>query len=67
LLEAGRAAEAEKVYRADLAQYPANGWSLYGLARSLEAQDRDAETTWAHQGFRNAWARADVELTASRF
>jgi tetratricopeptide (TPR) repeat protein len=67
LLEAGRPAEAEAVYRADLEQYPRNGWSLYGLARSLEQQDKTDEATWTEEGFRNAWARADVELTASRF
>ena len=27
-------AEAEKVYRQDLAKWPNNGWSLYGLSRS---------------------------------
>ncbi len=67
LLEAGRASEAEAVYRKDLEQYPANGWSLYGLARSLEAQGRDADAQWAESGHRAAWARADVELGASRF
>jgi hypothetical protein len=67
LLEAGRPVEAEAVYRADLEQYPRNGWSLYGLARSLEAQDEVEESRWTEEGFRNAWARADVELAASRF
>jgi tetratricopeptide (TPR) repeat protein len=67
LLEAGRPADAEAVYRADLAQYPRNGWSLYGLARSLKQQDKVDESSWAEEGFRNAWARADVELVASRF
>jgi tetratricopeptide (TPR) repeat protein len=66
-LEAGQAAEAEATYRADLEQYPNNGWSLFGLARSLEAQDKQADATWARTGFENAWARADVELSASRF
>ena len=67
LLEAGRPAEAEAVYRRDLEQYPANGWSLYGLARSLEAQGRAGDAAWAEQGHRNAWARADVTLESSRF
>jgi hypothetical protein len=66
-LEAGQAALAEATYRADLEQYPNNGWSLFGLARSLEAQDKQADATWARTGFENAWARADVELSASRF
>jgi tetratricopeptide (TPR) repeat protein len=67
LLEAERAEEAAEVYRKDLEQYPRNGWSLYGLALSLRATGRDAEAAWAEQGFRTAWARADVQLTASRF
>ena len=37
LLEADRAVRAEATYRRDLEQYPRNGWSLFGLARSLEA------------------------------
>jgi tetratricopeptide (TPR) repeat protein len=67
LLDAGRAAEAEAVYRADLAAYPKNGWSLFGLAESLRAQDKAAEADWARQGFRAAWTQADVTLEASRF
>ena len=35
LLRAGLAAEAETVYRADLARFPENVWSLAGLAESL--------------------------------
>lgn len=37
-LQADRPAEAEQTYREDLTIYPENGWSLDGLARSLEAQ-----------------------------
>jgi tetratricopeptide (TPR) repeat protein len=67
LLEAKRGEAAERVYRTDLEKYPHNGWSLYGLASSLRAQGKRAEADWAQQGFTNAWARADVPLTASRF
>jgi hypothetical protein len=66
LLEAGRASEAEAVYRADLEQYPQNGWSLFGLAQSLRAQGRDAEADEAQAAFEQAWQRADVTLTRSR-
>jgi hypothetical protein len=66
LLEEGRAADAEDVYREDLRQYPKNGWSLLGLAQSLEQQGEDAKATWARQGFEAAWARADVKLDRSR-
>jgi tetratricopeptide (TPR) repeat protein len=65
LLEAGRPVEAEEVYREDLARFPANGWSLYGLSEALEAQGREREAEEARRRFREAWARADVTLTRS--
>ena len=65
LLTAGRAAEAEAVYRKDLLRFPENGWSLYGLATSLEAQGKPAKDEWGR--FEVAWAEADVELVGSRF
>jgi len=67
LLDAGRDADAEAVYREDLRQYPNNGWSLFGLARSLRAQGKLAEADEAQWRFDEAWQRADVTLTASRF
>ncbi len=67
LLEAGRAAEAEQAYRAELTVHPANGWSLFGLTQALRAQGkvREAETT--SREFGAAWGRSDVWLTSSRF
>jgi len=67
LLEGGRPAEAEEVYREDLNRNPLNGWSLFGLAQSLRAQDRAAEASIIELRFQRAWARADVTLKASRF
>ncbi|HSJ99267.1 MAG TPA: hypothetical protein VLC53_19485 [Myxococcota bacterium] len=58
LLDANRAAAAEQVFREDLHRYPNNGWSLYGLAKSLEKQGKKAQAGWAQEGYRNAWARA---------
>jgi len=66
LLEAGRHAEAEAVYRRDLRWNQNNGWSLLGLANSLKAQGRDAEAAEAATAFKKAWASADVEITRSR-
>lgn len=66
LLQAGRPAEAEQVYREDLAIYPNNGWSLYGLAQSLQAQGKP-EADAVQQQFVEAWKHADIILTASRF
>ena len=67
LLAAGRAVEAEAVYRDDLKRNPDNGWSLFGLARSLQAQGKAAEAAAVEARFQKAWARADVTLSASRF
>ena len=66
LLQAGRAAEAEAVYREDLRRNPENGWSLFGLAQSLRAQNKTAEAAAVDARFRRAWARADVMLASSR-
>lgn len=67
LLEAGRAAVAQKVYEADLQKYPENGWALFGLQQSLLAQKKNAEAEAAKQRFAQAWLGADVALNASRF
>jgi tetratricopeptide (TPR) repeat protein len=67
LLEAGDAEAAETVYRDDLARFPENGWSLFGLSQSLEAQGRDEAAEDARARFEKAWADANVELAASRF
>ena len=65
LLADGQAAEAEAVYRKDLEQYPANGWSLFGLAQALEAQGKTDEAATVRSEFEQAWQGADVVLTAS--
>jgi tetratricopeptide (TPR) repeat protein len=65
LLKAGKAAQAEQVYRADLARNRANGWSLYGLSRSLKAQGKP--TAEVDRDFAAAWQHADVKLAASTF
>jgi tetratricopeptide (TPR) repeat protein len=67
LLAGGRPIEAEAVYQDDLRRNPENGWSLFGLARSLQAQGKTAEAAAVDARFRKAWARADVALSASRF
>lgn len=67
LLTAGRAADAEAVYREDLRRNPENGWALFGLAQSLKRQNKADEAAAVEQRFKKAWARADVALTSSRF
>ena len=67
LLIAGRAAEAERVYRDDLERNPANGWALYGLAAALRAQGKTRDAAAATRKFEAAWRHADVRLQASAF
>jgi tetratricopeptide (TPR) repeat protein len=66
LLKAGRAAQAEQVYRRDLENHPHNGWSTYGLIQSLEAQGKTDEAREHRGHFEAMWAQADVALSASR-
>ena len=65
LLEAGRGADAERVYRTELADHPHNGWSLHGLRQALEQQGRRDPAV--DRDFVASWARADLELASSRF
>jgi hypothetical protein len=67
----GRKAEtiaaADSVYREDLRQNPANGWSLYGLSAALKAQGKTAESIRVTRQFADAWKRSDITLAASAF
>ena len=67
LIDAGKPAEAEAVYREDLKRNPANGWALFGLARALDAQRKCSEANAVRQQFAAAWSRADVQLASSAF
>ena len=67
LLDAGRAADAEAVYRAHLERWPEDPWGLFGLALALEREGKDAEASDLRTRFAKAWAGADVKLSASRF
>jgi tetratricopeptide (TPR) repeat protein len=67
LLDAGRPADAERVYREDLREFRENGWSLFGLARALELQGKRADAADARKRFEAAWQHADVKLKRSRF
>ena len=65
LLKMRRPAEAEKVYRDDLARQPNNGWSLYGLAQSLHLQNKHAEAQQIDARFAEIWKDADIKITSS--
>jgi tetratricopeptide (TPR) repeat protein len=76
LLEQGRAAEAEAVYREDLglggalprAQiHPDNVWALRGLLDCLERRGETVEAALIHQRLEFAAARADTPVHVSCF
>lgn len=61
-----RFAEAEQVYREDLARLPENGWSLLGLAQSLRKQNKNArEMSITQARYEKTWAKADLTITSS--
>ena len=66
LMQAGRFAEAEELYRDDLVRSPENGWALFGLAQSLRKQAKnDEEAAAADARFGKVWAKADMQITSS--
>ena len=67
LLDAGRPAQAEAVFREQLSHTPGSGWSLYGFAESLRAQGRADEAREVTARFADAWRRADVSLERAVF
>ncbi|MGI5430754.1 hypothetical protein [Streptomyces sp. CA-179760] len=76
LLEQGRVAEAEAVYRADLGldatlpraqQHPGNVWSLHGFHECLLRTGKTGEAALVAQQLKMATALADVPVEASCF
>jgi tetratricopeptide (TPR) repeat protein len=66
LMKMRRFAEAEQIYRDDLARLPDNGWSLYGLAESLRSQNKNEDEVAALTAkFQKTWARSDTKITTS--
>jgi tetratricopeptide (TPR) repeat protein len=65
LLDAHRYAEAEAIYREDLARRPENGWSLFGLSRALKMQKKTVEAAKVERQLKQAWQYADIKLTGS--
>jgi tetratricopeptide (TPR) repeat protein len=66
LMKQDRLAEAERVYRDDLARLPENGWSLLGLTESLRKQNKNADEVVQTQAkFKKVWAKADLTIRTS--
>jgi tetratricopeptide (TPR) repeat protein len=62
LLQNGRAAEAERIFRETLDKHPRDGRLLFGLEQALLAQKRHSEAELVNGQFEAAWADATVEL-----
>lgn len=60
LLRDKRPAQAEKIFRADIARNPNNPRSLFGLAAALRAQKKDASSATAT--FRRVWEGGTLTL-----
>lgn len=65
LLQSGDYAQAEKIYREDLMQWPKNGFALNGLVESLVAQSKTAEADDVRKQFDVAWQYADTQIKNS--
>lgn len=61
LLRLGDYAEAEKVFRADLARQRRNGRALFGLRESLRGQKNEPAARMVDLEFRAAWMHADPQ------
>jgi hypothetical protein len=63
LLLDGKFADAERVFRADLAKHRRNARSLFGLHESLLKQGKAADAAWVKRAFDDAWKEAETTLT----
>ena len=66
LLDANKAVEAEAVFRRDLSWHRNNGWSLFGLWKSLEMQGNQVAAKEAYNNYQKSWADSDVILNRPR-
>jgi Flp pilus assembly protein TadD len=63
LLMAADYAEAEKVFRAEVAKHRRNGRALFGLVESLKRQGKRTSAETAQREFEKAWKIADTKLS----
>jgi len=61
-MRAGRYADAEVTFRADLAKQPGSGWALRGLYIAVAAEKRDADARALRADWARAWQEADAPL-----
>ena len=64
-MEAGKLKEAEAVFKRDLEDYPRNGWSMFGLIKVLEIQEKNEEAKPYKAQFDIIWQLSDIKLESS--
>ncbi|HYX36038.1 MAG TPA: hypothetical protein VE954_23295 [Oligoflexus sp.] len=57
----GRYADAERTFKEDLQYFPKNGWALFGLYKSMVAQNNLVAADQIYDEFVTAWQYADVK------
>jgi len=62
LLLNGDNAEAETVFRAEIAKHRRNGRALFGLVESLKRQNKTSAAQMVQREFEKAWEGADTKL-----
>lgn len=62
LLADGQFAEAEKVYRDEIAKHSRNGRALFGLVEALKKQGKTASAQMVQREFEKSWEKADTRL-----
>jgi hypothetical protein len=62
LLQAGKAAAAEMVFREGIRRSPRNGRMLFGLMESLKAQGKQQDAESVEREFNANWLKADIHL-----
>ena len=61
LVQAGRAAEGEKVFREGLRRSPRNGWMLFGLIEAMKAQGRSDGLDELQREWGAAWGTKGIK------
>lgn len=59
----GDYAEAERVFRAEIAKHQRNGRALFGLVESLRRQGKESSGLMVQREFETAWETADTKLS----
>jgi tetratricopeptide (TPR) repeat protein len=66
-LKWGKPDHAKVMYELTLAQYPNNGWSLYGLEKSMRALGQPEKAEFVHAQWKEAWRYSDIEKPLTLF